>query len=113
MLVGSILLITLGGVVGIVMLTLVLKGRPIAPALPVAHGVLAGPGVLLALLVALRDDPYPLLCFALGAFALAALGGIYLVSLHLRQKKFPLPAVFIHGAVGVTGLVLLIIYAAC
>jgi hypothetical protein len=40
-------------------------------------------------------------------FALAALGGVVLATLHFRGKKLPVPIAVVHGAVAATGVVLL------
>lgn len=40
-------------------------------------------------------------------FALAALGGMYLASLHLKEKPVAIPLALAHGAAAATGLVLL------
>ena len=47
---------------------------------------------------------------ALGFFAVAALLGMYLLSLVLREKKTPKSIAVIHGLFAATGLILLIIY---
>ncbi len=111
MFVGSIVLIALAGVAGIIMLGRIYKDRPVPMSLAVLHGLLAAGGVVLAFAVAFQAGAYPLLCYALGAFVLAALGGLFLFSFHLRRKRFPTPLVFLHGIIGATGLILLIIYA--
>lgn len=112
MLAGAILLVVLAAIAGVTMLAIILKQQPIPAALPVAHGVLAAPGVLLAFLVAFRQSAYPLLCVALGAFILAGLGGLFLLSFHIRKKPFPMPVVYLHGAVAAVGVIVLIVYAA-
>jgi hypothetical protein len=47
---------------------------------------------------------------ALAVFGIAALGGIYLLSLVLRDKQTPKSIAFIHGLFAVSGLILLIVY---
>jgi hypothetical protein len=47
---------------------------------------------------------------ALATFGIAALGGIYLLSLVLRDKQTPKLVALIHGLFAVTGLILLIVY---
>lgn len=42
-------------------------------------------------------------------FALAALGGVVLATLHFRGKKLPVPVAVVHGAVAAIALVLLIV----
>jgi hypothetical protein len=45
--------------------------------------------------------------YALYLFLAAALGGLYLVSFHLRKKMPPKGVIVIHALVAVTGFVLL------
>jgi hypothetical protein len=47
---------------------------------------------------------------ALTVFGMAALGGIYLLSLVLRDKQTPKLVSAIHGLFAVSGLILLIVY---
>jgi len=47
---------------------------------------------------------YAALCFALGA-----LGGLYLATLSLKGRPLPAPVAVLHGLLGATGLVLLIV----
>lgn len=51
-----------------------------------------------------------MLMSALGFFLLAAVLGVYLLSLVLRSKQIPKAAAIIHGLFAATGLVLLVIY---
>jgi|SRR5438552_15566993 len=45
-------------------------------------------------------------------FALAALGGILLATLHLKRKGAPIPLALLHGALAAAGLIVLIIAVA-
>jgi hypothetical protein len=48
--------------------------------------------------------------WAIGAFVVAALGGFGLFTLfHLRNRLLPIWMMLAHGAVGVTGIVLLLL----
>ena len=49
-----------------------------------------------------------MLKIAVVLFALAALGGIILASLHLKTKNAPIPLALLHGLLAAAGLVLLI-----
>lgn len=50
-----------------------------------------------------------MLTIAAVLFAVAALGGITLATLHLRQKGLPMALAVLHGLLAATGLVLLIV----
>jgi hypothetical protein len=47
---------------------------------------------------------------ALVIFVIAALGGFYLFSFHLRSQVLPSPVVLIHGGAAVLAFVLLLLY---
>jgi len=46
---------------------------------------------------------------ALIGFVIAALGGFYLFSFHLRRQALPIPVVIIHGLVAVISFVVLLV----
>ena len=50
-----------------------------------------------------------MLTIAAEFFAIAALGGITLATLHLRQKGLPMPLALGHGLIAAAGLVVLIV----
>ena len=47
---------------------------------------------------------------AIGIFAVAALAGMYLLSLVLRNKQTPKTVAFIHGGLAATGIIILLLY---
>jgi hypothetical protein len=47
--------------------------------------------------------------FSLGAFVAALGGGTIFALFHLREKPLPIPLIFAHGAIAVTGFVLLLL----
>lgn len=51
-----------------------------------------------------------MLIYAVIVFALAAVGGLYLATRHLKGSPPPIAVALIHGAVAATGLVLLVLY---
>ena len=48
-----------------------------------------------------------MLKIAAGLFAVSALGGVVLATLHFREKTIPLPLALLHGLLGAAGLVTL------
>ncbi len=95
---------------GVVMAIMRLTGRELPPmGLAIVHGLFAASG-LVALLVAVIGANAPTQAkIAAGGFVLAALGGFFLFSFHLRRKALPVPVVLVHGLVGVVSFVLLLI----
>ena len=95
---------------GVVMAIMRLTGRELPPmALALVHGLFAASG-LVALLVAVIGVNVPTQArIALGGFIVAALGGFFLFSFHLRRKALPVPVVIVHGLVAVVSFVLLLL----
>jgi hypothetical protein len=96
---------------GLTMAVIRLTGTPRPPTwLALGHGTIAACG-LITLIYTAATQPLPTLAIAsLGIFVFAALGGITIFALfHLREKPLPIPFVLGHGALAVTGLVLLLL----
>ena len=73
------------------------------------HGALAASG-LVALIVAVTGGGLSSqVTIALGGFVIAALGGFFLFSFHLRGQALPIPVVVIHGFVAVVSFVILLL----
>ena len=50
-----------------------------------------------------------MLPIAVGLFAVAAVGGLTLAVLHFKKKSLPLPLALLHGLLGASGLVVLLV----
>ncbi len=88
-----------------------MSGKPRPPTwLALGHGAVAASG-LVTLLYTAATGSLPLLAYiSLGTFVLAALGGATIFLLfHLREKPLPIALIFAHGAIAVTGFVLLLL----
>jgi hypothetical protein len=48
---------------------------------------------------------------AIGLFGAAALGGVFLLSLVLRERERPKAIIFLHGLLAVSGVIVLIVYS--
>lgn len=105
-------LFIVGAVGGLMMATLIFRGRTLSvpPLLAVAHGTMGALGMTLLLAVILTyDHEVPdTLKYSLGAFVTAACFGVFLVSFHLRKKPHPVPVIPVHALLAVTGLGLLL-----
>ncbi len=103
-------LLAIAALGGVVMAVMRFMGRELPPmGLAIVHGLFAASG-LVALLVAVVGANAPTQTnIAAGGFVLAALGGFFLFSFHLRRKALPKPVVLVHGLVAVVSFVLLLI----
>lgn len=78
-------------------------------ALAALHGALAAIGLLVLIWGVMQLGASAVLGWALGLFVVAALGGFFLVSFHLRKKRLPSPVVIIHALVAVIAFGLLLV----
>ncbi|MEO8876837.1 MAG: hypothetical protein ABI461_14685 [Polyangiaceae bacterium] len=78
---------------------------------PVAilHGLLAASGLVALLLAVVNGTATGSAKIALGLFVVAALGGFFLFSLHLRKRELPIPVVLVHAVVAVVAFAILVI----
>lgn len=103
-------LFALAALGGLTMAGIRLSGAPRPPTwLALGHGAIAAAGLVTLIYAATQGIP-TLGLVALGVFVLAALGGATIfVGFHLKEKPLPILFVLGHGAVAVTGFVLLLV----
>lgn len=105
----AVLLIAVAAVVGLYMAIGHFRGRTPPPAgAAVLHGLLAVCGVVLLLLGVMQIGFGTVHTWALVLFVVAALGGLYLVSFHLRGRPLPNAVVVIHGIVAAVAFLILV-----
>jgi len=73
------------------------------------HGILAATALLILIWAVWQAGASASIAWALGLFVVAALGGFFLLSFHLRDRRLPSPVVVIHAAVAVIAFLLLLI----
>lgn len=88
-----------------------LSNRPLPMPLALLHGALAAGGLVALVLVVAGGGPVQAR-IALGIFLVAALGGFFLLSFHLRKKELPVPVVIVHGLAALAAFVVLVLGAA-
>jgi hypothetical protein len=105
MLVYSIVLFALAAVIGVYMATRVFKGVLPPAGAAVFHGLFAASGLLLLLYAAfLTGAPASqTVLIAAVLLVIAALGGFFAVSFHLRGKVPPKALAAVHALVAVAG----------
>jgi hypothetical protein len=86
----------------------VLQGRLAPWSLSLLHAALGAIGLLLLIYAALTTGISGTGLAALVILAVAALGGFYLASIHLRAKVASRPIVFIHAGLAVIGFLTLL-----
>ena len=90
---------------GLVLAASVLRGRLATWALSLVHAALGALGLVLTLIAVL--DGAVGARIALIVLVVAALGGFFLASFHLRGRPGPKPMVVLHALLAVTGVALL------
>jgi hypothetical protein len=108
MLSSALVVFAIGAIGGVMLATYVLQGRLAPWALSLLHAGLGAVGLLLLLYGALTTGIPHMALAALVILALAALGGFYLASIHLRGKVAERPVIFVHAGVAVIGFLTLL-----
>ncbi len=94
---------------GLLLATLRLKNRALPMPLALIHGAVAAAGLVALLLLVLANGGAHNAGVALVLFVVAALGGFFLFSFHLRNKPLPIPVMAVHALVAVAGFALLLL----
>ncbi len=108
MIITAIAFFSLAAIIGMVLLSFVLKGKKPSRALVFTHGPLALTGIILLIAYSANHKPSP--TDALILFIIAATGGIILVARDLMGKTIPKWLGVLHGLIAVVGFVCLLIF---
>jgi hypothetical protein len=105
----AVLIFGIGAVGGLVLANSVLRGRLAPWALSLLHAALGATGLVLTALVVLQgsQEGQGIIPIALLILILAALGGFFLASFHLRKSPAPRTVVFVHAEAAVIEFLLL------
>ena len=104
----AVVLFLAAAIGGLLMATRIFRDRKPPMALALGHGAAAAVGLVLVLLVWLAGGAGPLVLTGLAVLALAALGGFYLLSIHLRDRAHPKAVVVAHAVLAVCGVAVLL-----
>jgi hypothetical protein len=108
MLTYSVLIFAIAAVGGLILASKVLTGKLAPWALSIIHALLGATGLILLALAATSGSANGRTTAALALLVIAALGGFYLASYHLRKKIAPKAVVVIHAGVAVAGFLTLL-----
>ena len=103
MLTYALIVFAIAAVGGLVLASSVLRGKLAPWAISVLHALLGASGLVLLILTVLQGAAPARVSAALGLLVVAALGGFYLASLHLRGTVALKAVVFVHAGVAVAG----------
>ncbi|MGO8972231.1 MAG: hypothetical protein ACLPTZ_28650 [Beijerinckiaceae bacterium] len=104
----ALVVFAIGALGGLMLATYVLRGRLAPWLLSLLHAGLGAVGLLLVIYAALTTGISQAALAALVILAVAALGGFYLASIHLRGKVAEKSIVFIHAGVAIIGFLTLL-----
>lgn len=110
MLITSIILFALAAVLGLILLTKVLKDENTPKTVVYSHGAAAAIALVL-LIIAYMNQGDTLLMISVLIFVVAALGGFVLFAKDLGQKTIPKWLAVVHALAAVTAFVLLLVAA--
>lgn len=103
----AVICFVLAALGGLVMALRVFGGRDIPWPLALGHGVLGAAGLVVLLFAAL-SGPTGLVLSGLAVLVLAALGGFYLLSFHIKGNAHPRGVIVIHALIALAGVGLVI-----
>ena len=111
MLTYAILAFGIAAVGGLILAVHILKGKLAPWFLSIIHALLGATGLVILGLISIKGEGSSQITAALAILIVAALGGFYLASLHLRGQVAPKGVVIIHAGVAVVGFLLLLAVA--
>src|SRR3546814_782619 len=101
MLTYALIVFAVAALGGLVLASSVLRGKLAPWAISILHALLGASGLVLLIVTVLQGQGAGRVTAALGILVVAALGGFYLASLHLRKQVAPKAVVFVHAGVAV------------
>jgi hypothetical protein len=108
MLAYAVIVFAIGAVGGLLLASYVLRGKLAPWAVSLLHAALGAIGLLLVIYAAVTAGISHATIAALIILVIAALGGFFLASIHLRGTVAPKSLVFIHAGVAVIGFLTLL-----
>lgn len=108
MLTYSVIFFAIAAVGGLVLASSVLRGKLAPWAISILHALLGASGLVLLLLEVIQGTGGGRITAALALLVVAALGGFFLASFHLRGRVAPKGIVVVHAGVAVVGFLTLL-----
>lgn len=109
MLISAIILFALAALLGLYLLSYILRNKNTPKAIVLMHGPLAASGLILLIIYAFYNSPSPWTSIIL--FAFAAMGGLMLIYKDISGKPVPKWLAIGHGITAIIGFIFLILFA--
>lgn len=104
----ALIVFALAAVGGLVLAAHVLRDKFAPWLLSLGHALLGAIGLILLIVMMLQGDTIQRVLVGFALLLIAALGGFFLASFHLRQKLPPKAVVIVHAGVAVAGFLTLL-----
>jgi len=104
----TLIVFAVAAVGGLILANHVLRGKFAPWALSVVHAFLGAAGLVLLIWMMLQGGAGTALVVGFVLMVIAALGGFFLASFHLRKELPPKAVVLVHGGVAVIGFLSLL-----
>jgi hypothetical protein len=109
MIYAIVALFAVAAVLGIILISFVLRDKTPPKALAILHGLLAATALVLLIVHTINDNRIYVTSIVI--FVLAALGGFIMIAKHLSNKPLPKWLAVVHGLTAVTGYIALLVNA--
>lgn len=106
----AIILFIIAAIFGLIILTAILKNQSTPKKVVFTHGPIAALALILVIIYAAMGNADPLLITSIVLFIIAALGGLTLFTIDMRNKPIPKLIAVVHPILAAIALILLIIY---
>lgn len=107
-LITAAILFAVGALGGLFMAVRSITGQSIPAAVAILHGILGATGLVVLLIGVLAGTGGGTARIALAILVVAALGGFFLLSFHIRKERHPKAVIVVHALVAVIGFLTLL-----
>jgi hypothetical protein len=104
----AVIVFAIAAVGGLILALHVLRDRFAPWSLSILHALLGATGLVLVSLAVVGDEGGSLILGSLLVLVVAALGGFFLASFHLRKRLPPKAIVILHALLAIVGVALLV-----
>jgi hypothetical protein len=108
MLTYALIVFAIGALGGLFLAAHVLRGRVAPWAVSLLHAGLGAAGLVLLIVLLLQGETKQPILIGFFLLVIAALGGFFLASFHLRRKLPPRAVVVIHAGLAIAGFLILL-----
>ncbi len=105
----AIAFFALAAILGLLLLSYILRGKETPKGVAIGHGLLAATGLVLLIIYATSHTPRPMESVVL--FVIAATGGFIVFTRDMANKSLPKWLPVAHGLIAVAGFVFLLLFA--